>query len=146
MSSSALLLVATFVSTLNGFAAAAYRQSGDIYTMSDAQMDAWLANTTAIITNLNDLTSSSSSARIIWCDRRVAGGCGGSCTVYNGNVLCLPTSQKTQCMAATSNVAWCTGETCDGWCNELQACMHRLDDGFCWTPGAGSVQQGLEEY
>ncbi|KAF7341685.1 hypothetical protein MSAN_02066800 [Mycena sanguinolenta] len=72
------------------------------------------------------------------CSTRTAQLCSGPCTVFTGTGTCFNTP-NTNCLAATTDVAFCDHSNCGGSCNTLSTCGTRLDDGFCYTPGTNSV-------
>ncbi|CAA7262681.1 unnamed protein product [Cyclocybe aegerita] len=113
------------------------------FLWSDAEFDHWLATTDANITYVgepyNPLEERAILAtRVTYCSRRIHKVCGGSCTVYRGGAKCL-NAPRTDCLAATKNVAFCSSAKCGGDCNQLSTCGTRLSGGFCYTPGTKSI-------
>ncbi|KDR70657.1 hypothetical protein GALMADRAFT_282130 [Galerina marginata CBS 339.88] len=113
------------------------------YLISIDQFKYWLATTDANITYIgkpvNPLTPRSALATMVtYCSNRSFSICGGPCTVYNGGATCLH-APNTNCLAATHNIAFCSGDNCDGGCNPLATCGVKLDNGFCYTPGTNSI-------
>ena len=106
----------------------------------------WLSTTDAKLTFIGEPVSARSAkdkraaedTMVIYCNKRAGSVCGGSCTVYNGGSKCLSAS-GTECLYATSNVAFCDGKDCTGSCHNFNKCGHPLDDNFCFTPGTASI-------
>lgn len=103
----------------------------------------WLATTDAVLTftgePINPLAARAAQNTIVtFCSDRSQSVCGGPCTVYNGGAACL-SAPGTNCLSATNNVAFCSGNACNGPCNQLSSCGTRLDNGFCFTPNTNSI-------
>ncbi|KAF6754990.1 hypothetical protein DFP72DRAFT_1169948 [Ephemerocybe angulata] len=116
---------------------------------NDAQIDHWLANTDAKITYIGDEDASVNplkgiekrgalNTRVVYCSQRFGNTCGGNCSVYNGNSVCLA-APDTVCLQASTQVAFCSQPNCLAPCTQLSNCIQRLDNGFCYTPDTKSI-------
>ncbi|KAJ7824104.1 hypothetical protein B0H14DRAFT_3088809 [Mycena olivaceomarginata] len=107
-----------------------------------AQVKNWISTTDANLTFIGEpienLGASPFVAAVIYCSTATGSLCSGPCTVYSGGATCL-NAPNTNCLSATSNVAFCGGVQCQGICNQFNQCGTRMDDNFCFTPGTQSI-------
>ncbi|KAJ7079432.1 hypothetical protein B0H15DRAFT_933516 [Mycena belliarum] len=110
--------------------------------VSVAEMKAWLASSAANLTFVGEPVEhvglTPFTTTVTYCSTRTANLCSGPCTVYTGGAKCL-NAPHTNCLTATSNVAFCNRAGCGGSCNVLSSCGTHLDSGFCYTPGTNSI-------
>ena len=112
--------------------------------MTHEEMAEWLSNYGGEITyvgfkNISDLFGRSDGLiTVAYCSNRVASLCSGPCTVSTGNGICI-NAPDTNCLVATTDVAFCSNAGCGGGCNVLSECGVKLDRGFCYTPGTNSI-------
>ena len=116
-------------------------QVADIVTMDEFYH--WLDTTDANITFIGapldrNAPRAADNVVVTYCNTRAQNVCGGICTVYNGGAKCL-NAPGTNCLTASTNVAFCSGSACNQACNQLSTCGVRLDSGFCFTPGTNSI-------
>ncbi|KAJ7358511.1 hypothetical protein DFH08DRAFT_687034, partial [Mycena albidolilacea] len=78
---------------------------------------------------------------VTYCQNRVGNVCGAPCTTYNGGSACI-NAPGTNCLSATSNVAFCTGPNCSGTCSQISQCLIPLARGFCYVPNTKSILIG----
>lgn len=110
--------------------------------MSVAEMKNWLSTTSANLTFIGEpiesLGLSPFVTTVTYCSTDTAGLCSGPCTVYTGGATCL-NAPGTNCLSATTNVAFCDHAGCTGSCNVFDSCGTKLNNGFCATPGTKSI-------
>ncbi|KAI0817009.1 hypothetical protein BC628DRAFT_1333922 [Trametes gibbosa] len=111
--------------------------------VSEAELAHWLATTDAELTFIgepfNPLAKRTAQATsVTFCTKRIAGICGGTCTVYTGGATCLDATGTT-CLSATNDVGFCDEAGCNGNCNALSQCGTQMDNGFCYTPNTASI-------
>lgn len=105
-------------------------------------MKNWLATTNESLTftgaPLEDIGLNPLTTTITFCSTVTAGLCSGPCNVFTGAGVCHATP-GTNCLSATTNVAFCDHSGCSGSCNTFADCGTKLNDGFCDTPGTNSI-------
>ncbi|KAF8178309.1 hypothetical protein K438DRAFT_2021964 [Mycena galopus ATCC 62051] len=110
--------------------------------VSVATMKEWLDTTDAELTftglPIESLGFNPLVTTVTFCSKRTANLCSGPCTVFTGAGVCH-NAPNTNCLSATTNVAFCDRSNCGGSCNTLSTCGTHLDDGFCYTPGTASI-------
>ena len=142
--------------------------------MSEAALLHWLKTTDANLTFIGDpipgitapegLTPRNAQAtRVVFCSVRNGNSCGGACSVYTGDGVCL-LAPDTNCLSATGEVTFCAPNgcvvstsvhylpiarlranscnRCSCPCNLYSHCGTRMDNGFCWTPGTNAIYMG----
>ncbi|KAK7046184.1 hypothetical protein R3P38DRAFT_3307676 [Favolaschia claudopus] len=109
--------------------------------VSVAAMKDWIATTDAELTfagaPIDELGVNPLVTTVTFCSTRTANLCSGPCTVFTGSGVCHA-APDTNCLAATTDIAFCAGSNCNGGCNTLSTCGTRLDNGFCFTPSTNS--------
>ncbi|KAL1687757.1 hypothetical protein GGG16DRAFT_127702 [Schizophyllum commune] len=122
------------------------------YIGSEAALLHWLKTTDANLTFIGDpipgitapegLTPRNAQAtRVVFCSVRNGNSCGGACSVYTGDGVCL-LAPDTNCLSATGEVTFCAPNGCSCPCNLYSHCGTRMDNGFCWTPGTNAIYMG----
>ncbi|KDQ26951.1 hypothetical protein PLEOSDRAFT_159130 [Pleurotus ostreatus PC15] len=111
--------------------------------VSDAELDNWLRTTDADLTFVGGVKSPLAQrntliTRVVYCTQRSGALCGGRCSVYEGNSICL-NAPGTNCLMATTNVAFCNASGCGGTCRLFSHCEALIDANFCFTPGTVSI-------
>ena len=106
-------------------------------------MKAWVesqdpSNITIIGDPFNTLGRRDSSVTVTFCTHKSGTICSGSCTVQSGNGQCIA-AKGTNCLFATSDIAFCDRSDCGGSCNEFDSCGTVLENGFCDTPGTKGI-------
>lgn len=135
----AILMASTSSLIANASAIPFPVNDGDV--TSESQLLTWLSTTDAKLTYIGVPIGGPralTDVMVVYCNRRVGGVCGGSCTVYNGPNTCLR-APGTKCLKASVNVGFCNTFGCNGDCNDSDTCGVRLDDGFCYTPGTAAI-------
>ncbi|KAJ7303023.1 hypothetical protein DFH08DRAFT_977400 [Mycena albidolilacea] len=139
---SAFLLAALTLEVAGTPVDAANSDATPFSVLTVAEMKHWLATTDANLTFIGDVSALGVSpfvTTVTYCSTRTANLCSGPCTVYTGGATCL-NAPNTNCLSATSNVAFCDQTNCKGTpCNVFDSCGTRLDNGFCYTPGTKSI-------
>lgn len=107
------------------------------------EMKAWVdrqnpSNITIIGDPFNTLGRRDGAVTVTFCTQKSGTICSGSCTVQSGNGQCIATP-GTNCLFATSDVAFCDSSDCGGSCNEFDSCGTVLENGFCDTPGTKGI-------
>ncbi|KAH6910904.1 hypothetical protein BKA70DRAFT_1219990 [Coprinopsis sp. MPI-PUGE-AT-0042] len=109
--------------------------------VTNEELDHWIATTDAKLTFVGSNERSGvgiQAIRVVYCNRRMGNLCGGACTIYEGGTKCLE-APGTQCLFATGNVRVCDRVGCGGLCSVIDDCSTLLENNFCWTPGAVSI-------
>ncbi|KAI0716404.1 hypothetical protein C8Q76DRAFT_406092 [Earliella scabrosa] len=144
----AIIRLAALISGANGIPTADVRDpttdAVPAYFMTRDQMMNWIASLDGEVTYigepLNPLARPAAveTTTVMYCSTRRGNVCAAPCTVYTGGTRCL-NAPDTNCLAATTNVAFCDTARCTGTCRNLSTCEPHLDDGFCFTPGTRSI-------
>lgn len=111
----------------------------DFIATIDPSEVTYLGNSKLALEGLQELEAD--SILVTHCSTVVGNLCVGPCTISEGSGICLA-APNTNCMSATGDVAYCTGRQCalgSGRCNTLSGCASPLANGFCATPGTGSI-------
>ncbi|KAH7103665.1 hypothetical protein BKA62DRAFT_768605 [Auriculariales sp. MPI-PUGE-AT-0066] len=136
-----LAILGTFIASTRVAAMPTTNETSIIWT-HDEFLE-WVRTTDSELTFIGEPIAASLAKRqetvqVVYCSLRLGDVCGGPCTVYNGGAICLD-APDTNCLRATSNVAFCSSSGCGGDCNQLETCGTRLNNGFCWTPDTASI-------
>lgn len=102
----------------------------------------WMATTDAFLRFVGEpLTECSTpETMVVFCNHQTGDGCGGTCTVYSGSSGVCFDVPNTNCLRATTNVAFCNEPGCGpGLCNVFDSCGTVLNASFCSTPGTVSI-------
>ena len=89
----------------------------------------------------NPLSNNTDSAQVTvtFCSTKSGTVCTAPCTtVTNSGGACI-NAPGTECLFATSQVAFCDHSGCSGSCNEFDSCGTILTNNFCSTPGTKSI-------